>query len=82
MKTALLVIIWWMFALNDALSLVIPAKDYLTKFDYGEEGPVQLIDLVSDEEQLLSKRVGRQYYSNEGLPTQSKCYKPMVNSNL
>lgn len=73
MKT--LLVIWCIFALSEALSLVVPAKNYLRKLDYGEEHPVQLIDLVSDEEQLLSKRVGRQYYTNKGLPTQSKSYK-------
>lgn len=74
MKTVL--VIWCVFALSEALSLVIPAKDYLRKLDQGEEHPVQFVDLVSDEEQLLSKRVGRQrqYYSNKGLPTQSKSY--------
>ncbi len=73
MKT--LLIICSIIAFSDALSLVLPVDSaYTTNVGYLNEQPQQLVDLVSDEEQLLSKRIGRQYYSNERLPTQSKCY--------
>lgn len=73
MKT--IVVIWCMLAVSNALSLVIPDNThYLTEIDYvNEQQAPQIIDLVSDEEQLLSNRVGRQYYNNQGLPSQSKC---------
>lgn len=61
------IVIWCILALSNAFSLVVP------KLNYGQEHPVQFVDLVSDEEQLLSSRIGRQYYGNEGLPTQSEC---------
>lgn len=78
MKT--IVVIWCVFAMSAALSLIIPEnRDYLTNIEYVNEQPVpKIIDLMSDEEQLLSKRVGRQYYNNQGLPTQSKCFYSFV----
>lgn len=73
MKTV--VVLSCIIALTNALSLVIPVQNYRTNFEYDQENPDKIIDLVSDEEQLLSNRVGRQYYSNGGLTsqTQSKC---------
>lgn len=57
-----ILVICCVFALSDALSLSVPVKDYPTKFVYNdnEAQPIQLIELVADEEQLLNERVGRQ----------------------
>lgn len=72
MKTFLL--IWCVIAMTDATSIIVPDnRNYLANIDYANEQPAsQVIDLVSDEDQLLSKRIGRQYYSNQALPVQCK----------
>lgn len=74
MRSAL-VLIWCLFGINAVFPLALPAEaDYFAKVDDANTHPGQVVDLVSNEEQLLSKRVGRQgYYSNQGSPpVQSK----------
>lgn len=78
MKTIL--VICCIFAVSDALSLLVPIKEYPTQLVYDDKlEPDELVDIVKDDpELLLSKRIGRQYFDGrvplriEGVSNQCK----------
>lgn len=78
-KMKAILVIWCLFAVSTALYLAVPIEGYPTKFVYDDELlPVNFVGF--DEEEPLSKRVGRQGFGgiiplgNEGLPVQSRLY--------